>query len=99
MNPYLGYICVFLYRPFYFPGQTIRGFALIDAFNDIKAKDIKIRVRGSELPGKHGHEISKKLMKDPQLFHLSESGFAHNNASQRQSMTFRSAAFKAEEKY
>jgi len=27
-----GYVCIFLYRDFYFPGQTVRGFALLDAF-------------------------------------------------------------------
>lgn len=49
-----GYACVMLYRPFYFPGQTVRGLAFFDLFNDIPAKDVMIRVKGREVPGKHG---------------------------------------------
>jgi hypothetical protein len=65
-----GYACVFLYRPFYFPGQTVRGFALLDAFNDIPAKEVMIRVKGREIPGKHGNKITKKLIKAPEVFHM-----------------------------
>ncbi len=63
VDPRYGYVCVLLYRPFYFPGQTVRGFALIDAFNDIPLRDVFIRVKGRELPGKHGNRITKKLIK------------------------------------
>ena len=30
-----GYIGIFLYRPYYFPGQTVRGYAVVDLFNDL----------------------------------------------------------------
>ena len=48
-----GYIQLFLYRPYYFPGQTVRGFAIIDLFNDINSNKIYIWVKGKEKPGKH----------------------------------------------
>lgn len=70
MHQRFGYLCTFLYRPFYFPGQTVRGFALLDAFNEIPSKEVKIRVKGRELPGKHGNRITKKLIKAPEIFHM-----------------------------
>ncbi|CDW87434.1 UNKNOWN [Stylonychia lemnae] len=63
-----GYICIFLYKDYYFPGQTVRGFALIDLFNPIQSNKIMIRVKGKEIPGKHGLKISKKLKEDPESF-------------------------------
>lgn len=44
---------VFFYRQFYFPGQTVRGFAIVDLFNSIKSNKLIIRVKGKEIPGKH----------------------------------------------
>jgi hypothetical protein len=70
VNTRYGYMCIFLYRPYYFPGQTVRGFALLDAFNDIQSKEVHIRIKGREIPGKHGNRITKKLVKAPELFHL-----------------------------
>lgn len=48
-----GYIQVFLYRDYYFPGQTVRGFAIIDLFNTLNSNKIFVRVKGMEKPGKH----------------------------------------------
>ncbi len=70
VNNKYGYICVFLSREFYFPGQTVRGFALIDLFHEVPSKDIMIRVKGREIPAKHGEKITKKLISDPDLFHV-----------------------------
>jgi len=70
VNNKYGYICVFLSREFYFPGQTVRGFALIDLFHDIPTRDIMIRVKGREIPAKHGEKIAKKLINEPDLFHM-----------------------------
>ena len=70
VNIKYGYICVFLSREFYFPGQTVRGFALIDLFHDIPTRDIMIRVKGREIPAKHGEKIAKKLINEPDLFHM-----------------------------
>eukprot|EP00347_Sterkiella_histriomuscorum_P014673 403359986 len=68
VNSKHGYIQCFFYRQFYFPGQTVRGFALIDLFNPINSNKVIIRVRGKEIPGKHANQISQKLKKDPDSF-------------------------------
>ena len=65
-----GYVCIFLYRPFYFPGQTVRGFALIDLFNDLPSREIMIRVKGREVPGKYGPRITRKMRERPDQFHI-----------------------------
>ena len=63
-----GYIQLFLYRQYYFPGQTVRGFAIIDLFNDINSNKIHIRVKGKEKPGKHSEEISRRFLQQPENF-------------------------------
>ena len=70
-----GYVCNFLYRPYYFPGQTVRGYAIIDLFNDIAASPIIIRIKGKEVPGKHGVAISRTLIKEPSAFKVKGFNF------------------------
>ena len=48
----------------------MRGFAVIDLFHDIPSRDIMIRVKGREIPAKHGEKIAKKLINEPDLFHM-----------------------------
>jgi hypothetical protein len=48
----------------------VRGFALIDLFHDIPSREIMIRVKGREIPAKHGEKITKKLINEPDLFHM-----------------------------
>ena len=81
VNNKYGYICVFLTRDFYFPGQTVRGFALIDIFHDIPSRDVMIRVKGREIPAKHGEKITKKLMNEPDLFHMESASIRINTKS------------------
>ena len=47
----LGFIQVSTFKEFYFPGQIVRGYAVLTAFNEIKEKEIHFRVSGVELPG------------------------------------------------
>jgi len=61
VNSNYGYASIYLFRPYYFPGQTVRGFAIFDLFNDFPTKNVMIRVRGREVPGKFGEDIAKKL--------------------------------------
>ena len=56
------------FRPYYFPGQTVRGEAIIDLFNPIKKKSVIIRVKGKELPGKYGSSIAKRMVNKPDTF-------------------------------
>ena len=48
----------------------MRGFALVDLFSDVPSKEIMIRVKGREIPGKHGNNITKKLMNEPIVFQM-----------------------------
>ncbi len=48
----------------------MRGFALIDLFNDLPSREIMIRVKGREIPGKHGPKIARKMREKPDQFHL-----------------------------
>ena len=47
----LGFIQLQTFKPYYFNGQIVRGYAVITAFNKIKAKDIYLRVIGHEAAG------------------------------------------------
>lgn len=67
-NANYGYSYISFYKDYYFPGQTVRGYAMINLFNDLPSKKILIRVKGKEIPGKHSREIKRKLIKDPDGF-------------------------------
>jgi hypothetical protein len=57
----LGFIQVSTFKEFYFPGQIVRGYAVLTAFNQIKDKEIHFRVSGVELPGAHADEVRSHL--------------------------------------
>ena len=48
-------------KPFYFPGQVVRGYAVLTAFNELKEKDLQMKVRGVEVPAGYGDEVKKTL--------------------------------------
>lgn len=58
-------MAVFLSREYYFPGQTVRGFAIIDAFNKIASNKLILRVKGKEVPNKYGPQIKKRMKESP----------------------------------
>ena len=61
INSKLGYIYIHLNRPYYFPGQTVRGYVILDLFNPIPKKKLMLSVAGKERPGKHALKITKEL--------------------------------------
>ncbi|CDW85973.1 UNKNOWN [Stylonychia lemnae] len=63
-----GYSFIQLQRDYYFPGQVVRGYALLNFFTDISAKTINIRVKGQEIPGKYSSEIKSKIKNDLEGF-------------------------------
>ena len=47
----------------------MRGFAILDIFNDLPSREIMIRVKGREVPGKFGTKINRNLREHPDQFH------------------------------
>jgi hypothetical protein len=43
------------YKPFYFPGEIVRGSIVVDFFNDLPTnyKKVMIRLKGQEFVNKH----------------------------------------------
>lgn len=58
-----GYIYVHVYKPFYFPGEIIRGSIILDLFNPLPKKynEIKLRFYGFENVGKHYENVKESL--------------------------------------
>jgi hypothetical protein len=56
-----GYIQVNTFKDYYFPGQIVRGYAVLTAFNELREKTLQLRVRGVEMPGNYVDEIGKVL--------------------------------------
>jgi len=55
------------FKEFYFPGQVVRGYAVLTAFNTIPSKDIHIRVKGFEVPAEHTPEVIKNIRQKKNL--------------------------------
>jgi len=55
VNEKFGLVFIHTYKPFYFPGEIIRGSIVIDLFNPLpKAlNEIKLRFSGREMVGMH----------------------------------------------
>ena len=68
-SPEYGYIYVHIYKPFYFPGEIIRGSIILDIFNDLpkKCKKIMLRFKGGEDVGKHYEKVKKEMMRMSKL--------------------------------
>ena len=54
-----------MYKPFYFPGEIIRGSIILDLFNNMpkKYRSIMVRVTGRENVGHHFQKVVKALHK------------------------------------
>ena len=59
-----------MYKQYYFPGQNVRGCAIIDLFNPISSKALIMRVKGKEYPGKFISKIAKRLNISPESFKI-----------------------------
>ena len=55
VHPKYGYLYCHVYKPFYFPGEIVRGSIILDLFNPLpKANNtINLRFSGREMVGKH----------------------------------------------
>lgn len=60
-----GYMLIHTYKPFYFPGETIRGSIVLDIFNTLPKKSQKIFLRftGQESVGQFHDEVNEMLQK------------------------------------
>lgn len=65
MNQKFGFIYIHTYKPFYFPGETVRGSIVMDLFNTLPKnyKKIKIRFSGREHVGKKSYDKVNKSLK------------------------------------
>jgi len=63
-----GYMYVHTYKPFYFPGEIVRGSVLIDIFNPLPkdSKTIYLRFSGREHVGRHYSVVKDSLFKQKQ---------------------------------
>ena len=56
-----GFIQVNTFKDYYFPGQIVRGYAVLTVFNELKEKSLILKVRGFEMPGNYVDDIGKVL--------------------------------------
>ena len=63
LHPKYGYFLIHLYKPFYFPGEIVRGSIILDVFNPLPKSNKKVNVRfvGREYVGRHSSKIAKAL--------------------------------------
>ena len=63
-----GYVFIHTYKPFYFPGEIVRGSIVLDLFNDLpkKCKNINIRFSGREMVGKYFENVKSSLKSQQQ---------------------------------
>jgi hypothetical protein len=54
-----------LYKPFYFPGEIVRGSIILDFFNDLPTtyKKVMLRLKGEEYVNKHHDKVKAALTK------------------------------------
>ena len=59
-----GYILIHTYKPFYFPGEIIRGSIILDLFNDLpkKIKNVHLRFVGRENVGKYFENVKTSII-------------------------------------
>ena len=46
----------------------MRGYAILHLFNNLPTHEILIRIKGKEVPGRHGPAIVKSLLKEPDVY-------------------------------
>ena len=63
MDKKYGYVYIHTYKPFYFPGEIVRGSVIMDLFNDLpkQHKKVKISFLGREMVGKHYSKVDAVL--------------------------------------
>ena len=62
-----GFMQVNTFKDYYFPGQIVRGYAVLTAFNELKEKALHLKVHGVEIPGTYTNDIEKVLTTDKNL--------------------------------
>lgn len=64
LNEKYGYIYIHTYKPFYFPGEIIRGSILLDIFNPLpkNCRQLQLRFTGREMVGKHFQQVKDSLI-------------------------------------
>ena len=80
-NQKYGYVYIHTYKPFYFPGEIIRGCIILDLFNDLpKAnKKVMLRFKGGEEVGRHYEKCKKEIEKQKRLENLNASSNSNND--------------------
>ena len=63
VNLKYGYTQLKTFKPYYFSGQVVRGYAVFTLFNPVNAKDIYLRVKGFEVAGQHHAQALKDFKK------------------------------------
>lgn len=65
VNAKYGYMFAHLYKPFYFPGEIVRGSIILDFFNDLPTtyKKVMLRLKGDEYVNKHHDKVKVALTK------------------------------------
>ena len=64
-----------LYKPFYFPGEIVRGSIILDFFNDLPTtyKKVMLRLKGEEYVNKHHDKVKAALTKAQNIAKLNRS--------------------------
>lgn len=64
-NQKYGYIFIHTYKPFYFPGEIVRGSIILDFFNDLPSdyKNVVLSFTGREKVGKYYNEVKESISK------------------------------------
>ena len=75
LNPKYGYIFAHTYKPFYFPGEIVRGSIILDFFNDLPKnyKKVMLRIKGQEYVNKHHEKVKAAVMKAQNLARINNS--------------------------
>ena len=81
VDPNLGFIQLQTFKPYYFNGQVVRGYAVLTAFKKIKAKDMYIKVVGYEEAGDKTESILKNLKETASVHSKRRASMAVSNSS------------------
>ena len=75
VNAKYGYMFAHLYKPFYFPGEIVRGSIILDFFNDLPTtyKKVMLRLKGEEYVNKHHDKVKVALTKAQNIAKLNRS--------------------------
>ena len=75
VNAKYGYMFAHTYKPFYFPGEIVRGSIILDFFNDLPTsyKKVMLRLKGQEHVNKHIDKVKAALHKSQNLAKINKS--------------------------